>query len=257
MGEALLKGWVDQDCLKHCIVVDPTPSPDNQVHQDNIHFVKSQEGIEPDFTPDVIVFAIKPQVMEDILPAYQKFKSDSTVFLSIAAGKTVHALGSYIGHDAKIIRAMPNTPAAIGQGTTVFYANDHVTDTEKSSVTHLLSAVGIVCNITDESLMDAVTAVSGSGPAYVFLMIETLTKAAINAGLPEELSTKIARQTIIGSAGLAADQSNISAKQLRENVTSPGGTTAAALEILMHDQALQSLFDKAIINASQRSKELS
>ena len=195
--------------------------------------------------------------MGDVIPLYQRFLGQNSLFLSIAAGKTIAVLEDYLATDAKIIRAMPNTPAAIGKGITVACGNNGVTAQDQETALRLLQAVGDALWIEDEAHMNAVTAVSGSGPAYIFLLIETLANAGIEAGLSKDMATKLARQTVIGSAALAEDACDTPASTLRENVTSPGGTTAAALEVLMNKTAgLQPLMDKAILAAKTRGQEL-
>jgi len=203
----------------------------------------------------VIILAVKPQAMDAVAPAYVRFTGPNTVFLSIAAGKTIGYFQSRLGTKAAIVRAMPNTPAAVGRGITVAVANKRAGKAQRKRCDRLLAAVGEVAWIGDEALMDAVTAVSGSGPAYVFLLAECLAEAGRAAGLPVALSRRLARVTVAG-AGELLHRSDDAPEILRKNVTSPGGTTAAALELLMAADGLQPLLTRAIAAAAKRSKEL-
>lgn len=207
------------------------------------------------FVPDVVVLAVKPQVMEHVMPAYAGLVRPETVFLSIAAGKTLGFFERHLGAPAAVVRAMPNTPAAVGRGITVCVGNANVARPQRELCDALLRAVGDVAWIEEESQMDAVTAVSGSGPAYVFLLVETLAKAGEAAGLSPGLAQTLARATVAGSGELLR-QSSATAAQLREAVTSPNGTTQAALGVLMAPGAMDALLAKAVAAATQRSKEL-
>jgi pyrroline-5-carboxylate reductase len=193
--------------------------------------------------------------MEEIVPDYARFVRPGTVFLSIAAGRPIAFFEQHLGADAVIVRSMPNTPAAVGRGITVLCGNAHVTDDQRAVCQTLLEAVGEVAWVEDEKLLDPVTAVSGSGPAYVFLLMETLAQAGVAAGLEPALAEKLARATVIGSGELAHLSSDPAAI-LRKNVTSPGGTTAAALDVLMADNGLQALMTRAVDAATRRSREL-
>ena len=203
-----------------------------------------------------MVFAVKPQVMEVMVHAYRPFAVAGAVFLSIAAGTTTAFLKGFLGAEAAIVRAMPNTPAAVGRGITVLCANPHVTADQRAACTNLLAAVGETAWTEDEGDMDAVTAVSGSGPAYVFLLAECLAEAGVAAGLDEDLAHQLARATISGSGALL-QWSDIPAAELRENVTSPGGATEAALEVLMTGPGLQKLLTEAVAAATARARKLS
>jgi pyrroline-5-carboxylate reductase len=195
-------------------------------------------------------------MMDDVAPAYGRFASDKTVFLSIAAGRTIDSLRRALGRDdAVVVRAMPNTPSAVGRGITVCCPGDGVSDAMRDTCTMLLEAVGQVAWAEDETQMDAVTALSGSGPAYVFALTEAMAAAGEKAGLPANLAAMLARATVCGAGELMYRASEEPA-QLRENVTSPGGTTAAALEVLRADDGFPALLDKAIAAAARRSKEL-
>jgi pyrroline-5-carboxylate reductase len=192
--------------------------------------------------------------MADVLPGLRRFAGSAT-FLSIAAGKTIGSLRAGLGEAARVVRAMPNTPAAVRQGVTVCVAGPDVSAAARARCASLLAAVGEVLWTEDEALMDAVTALSGSGPAYVFLLVEAMAAAGAKAGLPPDMAMALARATVAGSGALLR-RSGEPAAQLRVNVTSPGGTTAEALKILMSDIGLQPLFDAAIAAATRRSREL-
>jgi pyrroline-5-carboxylate reductase len=204
-----------------------------------------------------IVLAVKPQVMGDVAPQYRALVAPSTLALSIAAGTTTASLKAHLGASAAVVRAMPNTPAAVGRGITVLFAADGVTQAQANLAAELMAAVGDVRRVEDEALMDAVTAVSGSGPAYVFHLIETLAAAGVAAGLDRPLADDLARATVVGSGELARLSADPPAK-LRTDVTSPGGTTEAALKVLMADPGgLRELMVRAVQAAARRSKELS
>ncbi len=257
MGGAMLAGWLDKGIEPpNVTVVEP--------NQDTAESLRTQHGVKTvsrpddlDFNaqPNVVIFAVKPQVMDDVAPAYARFKGPETVFLSIAAGKTLAYFEKMVGTDAAIVRAMPNTPAAVGRGITVNCANAHVTRDQISLCGDLLSAVGEVAWVDDETQIDAVTALSGGGPAYVFLLAESLAQAGMQSGLPEELASRLARVTVAGSGELLY-RSPEEPATLRQNVTSPGGTTAEALKVLMADDGWQPLLDEAIAAATAKSREL-
>ncbi len=256
MGGAMLTGWLERRIVQEAVVVEPSSAAVAPFrNRPGVWLTSGIDGVAAHFQPDVVVFAVKPQNMDEVLPAYVRFVRPQTVFLSIAAGKTVAAFTRHLGARAAVIRAMPNTPAAVGRGITVLYANRNVMPDQTALCQQLLEAVGEVSWIGDEALMDAVTAVSGSGPAYVFLLIEALAEAGIKAGLPDKLARQLARVTVAG-AGELARQSSQPADVLRKNVTSPGGTTAAALEILMAPEGLAKLMDAAVAAAARRSREL-
>jgi pyrroline-5-carboxylate reductase len=205
--------------------------------------------------PDVIVLAVKPQVADAVLPGLARLAGPDTLLLSIAAGRRLEGLAAHMPDGAAIVRAMPNTPAAIGRGVTVAVANARVTPAQKVLADELMGAVGDVLWVEDEALLDPVTAVSGSGPAYVFLLAECLAEAGRAAGLDADLAERLARATVAGSAALL-EQSDLSAASLRQNVTSPGGTTAAALAILGGPEGLQKLMTAAVAAATKRGREL-
>ena len=257
MGGAMLGGWlasgVAADQIKAVEPVAELAAAARAAH--GIEAVADLAALDPAFAPRVVVFAVKPQVMNQVIPPYGRLAGPDTVFLSIAAGKSIASIAGRLGEPAAIVRAMPNTPAAIGRGISVMCPNDAVTAGQRDACRALLLAVGEVEVIEDEALLDAVTAVSGSGPAYVFLLIECLAAAAVEAGLPADLANRLALATVAGSGALAA-QSPESPEILRRNVTSPHGTTQAALDVLMADDGLKPLLARAVDAAAKRSREL-
>lgn len=256
MGGALLRGWLKRDVDPAGVhVVDPADESRSLAEELGVGYAESADALPPDVDPRVVVFAVKPQITDEVVPAYSDFTGPDTVFLSIAAGRTIGYFQERLGGQAAIIRTMPNTPAAIGRGISVACANQHVTPGSRAICDVLLGAVGEVAWVDDEDLLDTVTATSGSGPAYVFLLIECLAEAGVEAGLPADLAMQLAQATVAG-AGELARQSEEPASILRQSVTSPGGTTAAALEILMAGDGLGQLLTRAVAAATQRSREL-
>jgi pyrroline-5-carboxylate reductase len=252
MGGAMLAGWLAQGLdAGRVVVIEPQPS-------DEIRALVTK-GIRLNPSPkDVgavatLVVALKPQSFREAGPDLKPFAGPATLVVSIMAGTTITSIEAVCG--PIVVRAMPNTPAAIGRGITVAVAAKDVSADQRAVADALLRATGSVEWIDDESLMDAVTAVSGSGPAYVFLLAEELARAGVEAGLPAELATKLARETVAGSGELL-HRSDLASATLRQNVTSPGGTTAAALEVLMGHDGLQSLLTRAVAAATRRSREL-
>lgn len=254
MGGALLGGWLSRGVnAKDVTVIEPFAA--NSIKSRfGVNVVGDIADLDSGFAPDIVIFAVKPQMMDEVVPAYARFVRPETVFLSIAAGRTIASFERLLG-DAAIVRSMPNTPAAIGRGITVACGNDPVTADQKTACLALLDAVGETAWVDDEATIDPVTAVSGSGPAYVFLLIECLAEAGVKAGLDRELADRLALETVAG-AGELAKQADEDPATLRENVTSPGGTTEAALQVLRGDGALQALMTKAIKAATDRSREL-
>jgi pyrroline-5-carboxylate reductase len=254
MGGALLAGWLDREIEPSTITVfEPAPASEltGMAGAAGVRLAAAPGAAE---TPvDVLMLAVKPQAMADVLPAFRPLVAADGVVVSIAAGRTLGFLESLFGAGTAIVRAMPNTPAAIRRGITVACANAQVDAPRRDHAERLLAAVGEVAWVDDEGLMDAVTAVSGSGPAYVFLLAECLAQAGRTAGLPEALARHLARATVAGAGALlAADTSP--AADLRLAVTSPGGTTAAALAVLM--PALPGLMRRAVHAAKKRAQEL-
>ncbi|TCS60894.1 pyrroline-5-carboxylate reductase [Varunaivibrio sulfuroxidans] len=257
MGGAMLKGWLDRGVAPDDIyVIEPNEERAGEiVRRHRVHVLSTADNIPPALTPDAIVLAVKPQMMDDVARQYRRFVGPRTVFLSIAAGRTLDGFTALLGADAAVVRAMPNTPCAVRKGITVACAGANVGAPAQALCQSLLEAVGEALWIEDESLMDGVTALSGSGPAYVFLLVESLARAGVHAGLPEALAERLARATVIGAAELL-DQSGEAPATLRQNVTSPGGTTAEALAVLMRGDGWQDAIDRAIAAAARRSREL-
>jgi pyrroline-5-carboxylate reductase len=253
MGSALLAGWREQG-LPSAIVIDPSPDA-QKLAAPGVKIFATPADIPDGFTPAAIILAVKPQMAAAALPAYARFAGNA-VIISIMAGKTLHAIAKMLGAQAAIIRAMPNTPAAVRQGFCVAVANSHTSAADQALATRLLEAAGQIAWIADESLLDPVTAISGGGPAYFFLVTELMEQAAIAQGIPAPLARAMARQTFIGAAALLASTED-DAATLRVNVTSPAGTTEKALAILRAGDALPKIFLDAIEAATQRSRELS
>src|SRR6516165_8743043 len=253
MGNALLEGWLQSALAPDRIVVlEPHPAP--AVAALSARGVRLNPDTGPLKNVAAIVIAIKPQIAAEALPALAPMTGPATVAVSVMAGRTLQFLAGALPQAGALVRAMPNTPAAIGRGITVAVPL-HASEAKRELANRLLLATGTVAWVADESLMDAVTAVSGSGPAYVFLLAEALAQAGVAAGLPQPLAGKLARETVAG-AGELLHRSALDAATLRENVTSPGGTTAAALEVLMAEGGLERLMTAAIAAATKRSREL-
>ena len=256
MGGAMLAGWLAQGLsAKQILVQDPGPP-------EAVAVLLRKAGITPqaviarvDLPPAVILVAIKPQDMDKVFAPLAALAGPKTVVLSIAAGRTIAGFEKHLAAGVGVVRAMPNTPAAVGRGITVCCPNAHVSGAQKAACTALLTAIGDVAWVADEALIDPVTAVSGSGPAYVFYLVEALAAAGVKAGLPADLAMQLARRTVAGSGELL-HRSDLPAEQLRRNVTSPNGTTHAALQVLMAPDGLQPVLDKAIAAATRRSREL-
>ena len=255
MGAALLNGWLKKGLAFDTLtIIDPAVS--SSFIPAGATVIPSVDMLDPSSSFDCIFLAVKPQSLPDILPVYAtRFSGKDTLFISIAAGKTLSFYESILGKQA-VVRAMPNTPAVIGQGITAAIAGRHINETQRSLAHQLLSATGEFLWLEDETLMDAVTAISGSGPAYVFYFMEALVAAAENAGLDAATAKKLVAATLSGSAAMAAT-SELSLAHLREQVTSPGGTTQAALSVLMGTEDIAPALDNAIKNAIARAKELS
>ena len=252
MGGAMLDGWLTRGLAAADVLV-AEPVEALRPNKPGLRAVGSTSEISD--TPEIVVLAVKPQTMDGVLPDLKRFAEAGSVFLSIAAGKTLKYFASHLGAAAKVVRSMPNTPAAVRQGITVACAAKGVSAAEKQRCQQLLEAVGQALWVEDEALLDPVTALSGSGPAYVFLLVEAMAAAGAKLGLKPEMAMQLARATVAGS-GVLLKQSSEPAQQLRVNVTSPGGTTAEALKVLMAADGIQPVFDKALAAASRRSKEL-
>jgi len=253
MGSAMLDGWLGRGLdPKKITAIEPQP----------VKAVKAlaRRGVKLNPKDKVgvasaIVIAVKPQSAPEALPQLARYIDKATLVLSIMAGRTVGFLEKLLPAGTAIVRAMPNTPAAIGRGISVAVANAKISKRQRKQASDLLAAIGKVEWVPDEALMDAVTALSGSGPAYIFLLAECMTRAGVAAGLPPELATRLARETVAGSAELL-HRSDLDAATLRQNVTSPGGTTAAALEVLMGPGGFDQLLTQAIAAATRRSRDL-
>ncbi len=253
MGTAMLDGWLARGLNpKKIIVIEPQP----------VKAVKAlaRRGVKLNPKDKVgvasaIVIAVKPQSAPEAVPPLARYIDKTTLVLSIMAGRTIGFLEKSLPTGTAIVRAMPNTPAAIGRGISVAVANARISKRQRKQASDLLAAIGKVEWVDDEALMDAVTALSGSGPAYIFLLAECMARAGVAAGLPKELATRLARETVAGSAELL-HRSDLDAATLRQNVTSPGGTTAAALEVLMGPGGFDQLLTQAIAAATRRSRDL-
>jgi pyrroline-5-carboxylate reductase len=253
MGSAMLDGWIARGLKpKQIVVIEPHPGKAVKA--------LARRGLKLNPKSKVpaataVVIAVKPQSAPEAVPPLAAFIGKDTLALSIMAGRTIRYLAASLPAGTAIVRAMPNTPAAIGRGITVAVATANVSARQRRQASDLLAAIGKVEWTGDEALMDAVTALSGSGPAYVFLLAEAMANAGIAAGLPPALSTRLARETVAGSGELL-HRSQVDAATLRENVTSPGGTTAAALDVLMGPGGLEELMTNAIAAATRRSRDL-
>ncbi len=253
MGQAMLAGWLEAGLAPEAVtVIDPHPSD----------WLKARVAtglrvnVPPEKPPSAFVIAVKPQMMQEALAPWAHFGGGTTTFLSIAAGTTLAGLEAILGAESPVVRAMPNTPAAIGRGISAIVGNERAGEADLVLAERLMGAVGKVVRLSDEGLMDAVTAVSGSGPAYVFLLIEALAAAGEKVGLPAALALELARETVAG-AGELARRSGEEPGVLRQNVTSPGGTTAAALEVLMDPaRGFMPLLEEAVARAAARGREL-
>jgi pyrroline-5-carboxylate reductase len=256
MGAALLAGWLERGLAPVRILVqDPAPPPRaSELLARHGLSARAAIGALP-APPAVIVVAVKPQVMDEVFPPLAKLAGKDTVVLSIAAGRTIAGFERHLPQGSAVVRSMPNTPAAVGRGITVAVGNAHVTPAQRQACDGLLAAVGEVAWVDDEALLDAVTAVSGSGPAYVFYLAECLGEAGIAAGLEPALARQLARCTVAG-AGELLHRSDLGADILRQNVSSPGGTTLAALQVLMAENGLPKLMREAVAAAARRSREL-
>ncbi len=255
MGGALLAGWLARGLdPKRVIVQDPAPNP-------TIAAILEKAGVicmpivELSTPPAVLLMAVKPQVMEQVFPQLARLAGPDTVVLSVAAGRTIASFEAHLPRGAAVVRSIPNTPSSVGRGITAAVCNAHVTAKQKALCEALLRSVGEAVWLEREDLIDAATAVSGSGPAYVFLLAECLAEAGRKSGLPADVAATLARWTVAG-AGELLHLSDQPPDQLRRNVTSPNGTTYAALQILMADTGLQPVMDAAIAAATRRSKEL-
>lgn len=253
MGQALALGYLSRHSDTSFMVVKPSPvnGPLSGYKQ-----VTYMPVLDTPLETDMVVLGVKPQVMDTVLAEIAPYIAKDTLVISIAAGKTIEAIRGALNSEQPIARVMPNTPAMVGQGMHTAIADKHCSTDHKEYIAAFFEATGRLCWIEDETLMDAVTALAGSGPAYIFYFMDVLSQAGEDAGLPRDIAETLARQTMIGAGALADNHADTSAAQLRENVTSPGGTTAAALEILMNGE-MQDVFTRALKAATARGKELS
>ncbi len=257
MGFAMLSGWLSSGKLQpaEVTVIEPNEALRERAAALGVASLAARSAVAGQTAPDVAIIAVKPQVMRDVLSAYVDWGNGPTTFVSVAAGTPIAMFTSILGSKTPVIRCMPNTPAAVGKGMMTTFANDAVSSKTSATVADLLSASGAVATVPDESLMDAVTAVSGSGPAYIFHFIEALTAAAESVGLPRDTAKLLAMQTVYGAASLSKE-SGEEPGELRRQVTSPDGTTHAALQVLMAENGLTALLKKAVAAARDRSIEL-
>ncbi|MEX3011997.1 pyrroline-5-carboxylate reductase [Hoeflea sp. TYP-13] len=254
MGGAMMRGWLASGISPDSIaVIDPSPSPAiAQMMAEN--GVVHHATVPKDLVASALIVAVKPQMMGTVLPALKPVTGPDTVCISIAAGTTIETLSRHLGKVA-IVRTMPNTPAMVGRGITGAVTNGNVSAKQHDLAQSLLEVCGPVEWVETEDQIDAVTAVSGSGPAYIYYLAECMAEAGRKAGLDADLAMRLARATVAG-AGELLHRSDEDASILRKNVTSPGGTTAAALDVLMRDGGMQRIFDEAIAAAKKRAHEL-
>ncbi|WP_405110326.1 pyrroline-5-carboxylate reductase [Phaeobacter sp. BS52] len=255
MGSAMLAGWLDRGVSPEAVwVIDPNPS--DWLRQTGVHINAPLPEAGAD-VPGIVLIAVKPQMMGEALPQLQQLGNGETLFISVAAGTSIATYESLLGAKTPVVRAMPNTPAAVGRGITAIVGNACASAEDVIRAETLLQAIGQTVRLETEAQMDAVTGVSGSGPAYVFHLIETLAAAGEAEGLPADLAMQLAKATVAG-AGALAEAAEETPAELRVNVTSPNGTTQAALEVLMDaDNGFPPLLRRAVAAASHRSKELS
>lgn len=258
MGGAMLSGWLASGRPgSHFVVVDPNPS-DEITALALANDVLFTGAVPENLKPSVVIVAVKPQLMDAVLPGLKPFAAaaPAPVFVSVAAGTSVATFEKVLGSEISCARAMPNTPAQVGRGITIGYATARATSVQKQAVADLLAVTGAFGWVDEESLINAVTAVSGSGPGYIFYMVEALAAAGEKVGLAPDLALRLARATVEG-AGELLYRSDLDASVLRENVTSPGGTTAAALAVLMDEErGLKALMSEAVLAAKKRAMEL-
>lgn len=254
MGSALLQGWLNAG-LEAAQFFVQEPNPDAALADLGVH-LNVDTGALREAAPSVIILAIKPQLAVDVLPSIALLAAPETLVISLMAGVSINTMSDLLGGEAAFVRTMPNTPAAIGAGMTALYASSGTQDDQKAAAEALLAAVGQTVWLDTEKALDAVTAISGSGPAYLFHMVEALAAAGVNLGLPQDMAAQLAMQTIIGSASMLRED-EADPRQLRVNVTSPGGTTEAALDVLMGDSGgLVDLMRRATQAAAARAGEL-
>ncbi len=255
MGGAIARGLIAAGLGPRLILIDPGMKPaDARAYRK----AGATTGIDADAldgtNPEALILAVKPQLMPQTAPAYAQ-AARTAVVISIVAGTQIESLGHWLGTPKAVVRAMPNLPASIGKGITAAHATRTTTAAQKKLAENLLRAVGDLVWLEGEELINAVTAVSGSGPAYVFLLAEAMTAAGERLGLPHDIAATLARKTIEGAGALLAANPTAPA-DLRRSVTSPGGTTEAALKVLMADARFEQLLAEAIAAANSRGFEL-
>ncbi len=257
MGGAMLRGWLAAGLAPAGVVVlDPLPPADMVALAVSAGFAINREGGEIDLEPEVLVLAIKPQMLDTAAPDLVKIAGPKTLVLSVVAGKTIANLQARLPRGRGFVRVMPNTPAAVGRGAAAGFASGAVSGLQRAWTERLMRAVGVFDWLADEKLIDAVTAISGSGPAYVFALVEAMAKAGEKLGLPADLAMRLARATVEGAGELLYREPDVTVAKLRENVTSPAGTTAAALAVLQAPLGLEALMIKTVAAAHLRAGEL-
>lgn len=255
MGSAMLRSWLGNTLIKSAHIIDPKPLADDLAQNQAFTYISKIEDLTHSQF-DFVLLAIKPQMMDELCPPLHDKIDSGTAIISIAAGTTLAKLEGYFGQQTPLIRIMPNTPAMVNKGISVAIANPHVNGAQKNDITALMQANGQSAWIEDETQMDAITGLSGSGPAYLFAFIEALAKAGTANGLSADLAMQLARQTVIGSAALADASPDTPPSTLRKNVTSPGGTTEAGLNTLS-DNGFEKIIESAVSAARKRGEELS
>ena len=258
MGRALLKGWFSNNIVQTVSILDPLVKeiPQNFREFQKINLYNSANEFPIKFSPSMVVLAVKPQVMKEALLKLVVLKDEKTSWLTVAAGLPIIFYENILGKEVSIFRTIPNTPAEVSKGITAIFKNEHCNKEQTQLAENLLNSIGEVLYLEDESLMDAVTAISGSGPAYFYYFVEAIVYSGISIGLSKKHSLKLAKETFLGAAVLL-EKSNEEVSSLRENVTSPGGTTEAALKIFQQNNQYFKLVKKAIISARNRGIELS
>ena len=257
MGSSLLKGWIKSKISTKIIIVEPKPLDLNEFCSSEIDliFLKKIDQLIGFEDLNVVVFAVKPQIIEKVLSEFKPFVDKFNLIISIIAGKTINYFERKLGKNIQFIRAMPNTPAEVGEGITAMVKNKKCKFINLKLSRHLLEDLGEVIEVNDEKFMDVVTAISGSGPAYFYYLVEVLVATGIKLGLEKNLAYKLASTTFIGS-GILAKKSNQTYTELRRSVTSPGGTTEAGLNVLIKNEKFHKLIEKTIKSAKAKSKEL-
>ena len=253
MGFAMLQPWVLKFAAENIWVITPDVNSLHGLQEKGVRHVAYPNTLPPDIQPDVIMFAVKPQILEEVIAEYTPYKE--SLFLSVAAGKPISVYEKRLGANARIVRVMPNLPAKVGEAATLLVANSHVTMVDIQNTEKLLGMLGTTAWLKDESLIDVATALSGCGPAYFYLLSDILGQLGHEMGLPKDLATALAKQTMVGSAALWK-QEQLPAHTMHQNIAVKGGLTEAALAELMQQDALKNLMRKALIAASERGKKL-